>query len=586
MLTDSKYTNISNPKFTLQNILAEEVIIGTLLSSKSLKSNILKSINSHFFSIKKYRLLYSALNNIDKTNNETNIIQIIDQLWQTNLLTEMGGVTNLLNNIQKSKNFYLSENLYSNLKYFINLLHHYYIKRLFIQYSCNLIQINYFYNLSINKIYRIATEQLNTIANLTNINESKNIHNEISYLLSEIQFSSNNTSYLRYGFKDLDKITNGLRDGDLVIIAGRPSMGKTSFAINILHHLTVKLNQPVHFFSLEMSKKEILNKLISLASQVETNKIEQKSVKKKDWVNLQIACKAIINSSLVIDDNGQSSIEYINAQCENYKLKKSIIIIDYLQLIQVDKQNTENRSQEIGDITRRLKLLAKDIKTTVVVLSQLNRNIENRVDKRPLLSDLRESGCIDLFNLPEIQNFKTCYSIEIMHCHNKFYTLNRTRNLKIIKNRTQFTFALINLERTILSITHNHKVLYYNLWIKEDQTKYSSYKSIKPKNLFNLRFTIELNKVIKIKCLGKNKVYDISLTKYHNFSLDNFIIHNSIEQDADLILMLYKDEDNLSNEIIDVVIAKHRHGPTGAFQLLFHADVCTFKDMKEPDLFL
>jgi replicative DNA helicase len=164
-----------------------------------------------------------------------------------------------------------------------------------------------------------------------------------------------------------------------------------------------------------MSKTEILYKLISLISDIKIAYLETKILNKKDWENVQEACTILINSPLLIDDKGLSSFEYIKTQSQENNVNKCIIIIDYLQLININHNNAESRTQEIGNITRELKLLAQRLKTTIIVLSQLNRNIENRINKRPLLSDLRESGCIDYNNLPNIHScgFNPCIEIQL-----------------------------------------------------------------------------------------------------------------------------------------------------------------------------
>ena len=583
MLTLNRY-NPYNKKFSLHNILAEETIIGYLLSRTSLKKTLAQSLNIHFFTLKKYQILYFHIINTNTQYDELNIIEIIHKLWTTKLLREVGGISHIIKTIQKAQVIYVSQNEYTNLKYFIEILHYYYIKRIFIQYSNSIIQFNHFHNFPINTIYSKSVKHLNTISKIYKMHSLTRFQTNITNFIYQIRNSSKREKSILSGFKDLDRITNGFKSGDLIIIAGRPSMGKTSFAINILHYLTIQLNIKVHMFSLEMSKSEILDKLISLISNITVNQIQNRLIKQKDWPSVQKACQALMRSPISIDDDGYSSIDYIKSQCKDYKIKKKLIIIDYLQLIKVGNENIENRSQEIGNITRELKLLAQNIKSTIIILSQLNRNVENRANKRPLLSDLRESGCINYFNLPHIQKNTFLNYVETLHCFKKFYILNRISNLKLYENPDQYIFFILNNTKTLLCITHNHRLLMYSTWSKEDQIKYNQFHFIKQKNNLNLKPTIELNIIYYIKRLTKSKVYDLTLQKYHNFIIDNNIIHNSIEQDADLILMLYKDNENIDNRIIDIVIAKHRHGPIGSFQLLFHADICKFSNIQNQKL--
>lgn len=584
MLTNSRHSNIYIKKFPLHNIVAEETIIGYLLSGKSLKKTLTKSINIHFFSLRKYQLLYFHIINTETKYEELNIIKIIHKLWSSNLLENIGGVNYIIYSIQKSQNLYISYNDYTHLKYLIKILHYYYIKRLFVQYSNSIIEIVYFYNVSLNKIYQLSIKSLNTISQIYNRHNPKNINNDIHNFLYYTHQPSKKNQNISSGFKDLDKITHGFKNGDLIIIAGRPSMGKTSFAINIIYHLSLNLNIKVHMFSLEMSKNEILHKLISLIANIKTIQIATSLIKKEDWPTLQKACKILMSSYISIDDNGHSSLSYITSQCKTHNTSRSVIIIDYLQLIKTQNENTNNRSQEIGNITRELKLLAQTLKCTVIILSQLNRNIENRANKRPLLSDLRESGCIDYINLPNIQSRSSTYFTETLHCFKQDYIFNRAKSLDLHENPEQYVFGIINYAKTILCTTHNHKAFTYNTWRKEDQFKYKLFYSMKPKSTLNFKLIIELDKIPFVKRFKKKKVYDLTLNNYHNFIIENYILHNSIEQDADLILMLYKNNDNIDDQVIDIVIAKHRHGPIGSFQLFFHADVCKFSNIQNQKL--
>jgi len=581
MLKYSRDINIYTRKFPLHNILAEETIIGFLLSNQSLKKTVSQSINRYFFSLKKYQALYDCILITNKKIQSITILEIIRILWDTKLLIEIGGINNVVHTIQKSQSLYLSYNENTSLKYFVNILHYYYIKRLFVQYSHSIIEINYFYNLSINQIYQKSIISLKKISQIDNRHKVDHLYHHIKNFLYNINENSKEKKNIFSGFIDLDKITNGFNNGDLIIIAGRPSMGKTSFAINILYYLSIKLNLRVHMFSLEMSRDEILNKLISLISNITINRIQARIIHKQDWQLVQQTCKSLINAPLSIDDNGYSSIDYIKSECQNTNINKSIIIIDYLQLIKVEQKYVENRAQEIGNITRELKLLAQNIKSIAIVLSQLNRNIENRADKRPLLSDLRESGCIDYANIPKIQSY---HLVETINCFKQFYFLNRRITIRLCQNLEQHIFCMINSTRVILGITHNHRLLNQNIWIKEDQIKSHQFHYIKQNNPLNSQLTLEINRFFLIKRFNRNKVYDLVLSRYHNFTIESYIVHNSIEQDADLILMLYKDSENIDPRIIDIVVAKHRHGPVGTFQLLFYADICKFSNLQDKSI--
>lgn len=410
------------------NILAEEIVIGHCLSETIITS---KSIDSYLFTLEKHQIIY--LNNLkiqDRNNNdESPIPQLINILWSKKLLNKIGGIQLIIELIQKSQTIsaYFTNEIH--LEYFIDILYYSYTKRLFIQYSYCLLQLSYNSTISAQYIYKQSKQYLQKIATIIKLQKDKQCNNLVKQFLFNFYFKNNptNNTNILSGFKELDILTKGFKSGDLIIIAGRPSMGKTSLAINIANYIILQLQLSVYIFSLEMSKDEILDKILAIESNIKIKDIQQKVIQTCEWKNLQKICLLLLKANLNIDDEGNASIEYIKSQAKNYKIKKNTIIIDYLQLIKLKKQMIENRSQEISYITRELKLLAKTSQLPCIVLSQLNRSVENRTNKRPLLSDLRESGCISYYKLPNIHKNRTLtqkLDIEILYCKKK-----NTRNI-------------------------------------------------------------------------------------------------------------------------------------------------------------
>ena len=200
------------------------------------------------------------------------------------------------------------------------------------------------------------------------------------------------------GFIDLDYKLSGFQPSDFILIAARPSMGKTAFVLNIAQYMEFKKNKAVAIFSLEMSKEQLVNRLFSLESQVDAQSLRTGNMKDSDWEKLIEGAGIIGQSKLIIDDTPGISISELRSKCRKYKLEHGldIIIIDYLQLMTGSVgRSSESRQQEVSDISRQLKGLARELNVPVVSLSQLSRAVESRPDKRPMLSDLRESGAIE-----------------------------------------------------------------------------------------------------------------------------------------------------------------------------------------------
>ena len=198
------------------------------------------------------------------------------------------------------------------------------------------------------------------------------------------------------GFIDLDYKTSGFQPSDLILIAARPSMGKTAFVLNIAEYMAFRSNETVAIFSLEMSKEQLVNRLFALESHVDSQILRTGNLSDSDWANLIEAAGTIGRSNLIIDDTPGISVSELRSKCRKYKLEHNlgIIMIDYLQLMQGSRRS-ESRQQEISEISRSLKEIARELHVPVVALSQLSRAVEQRPDHRPMLSDLRESGAIE-----------------------------------------------------------------------------------------------------------------------------------------------------------------------------------------------
>lgn len=209
--------------------------------------------------------------------------------------------------------------------------------------------------------------------------------------------SSGNVTGVATGFLDLDYKTAGLQPSDLILIAARPSMGKTAFVLNVAEYVAFKQNKTVAVFSLEMSKEQLVNRLFSMEAKVDSQHLRTGNLSDTEWEKLIESAAEIGKSNLIIDDTPGISVSELRSKCRKYKLEHNLemVIIDYLQLMSGSGRSTDSRQQEISDISRSLKALARELKVPVVALSQLSRAVEQRPDHRPMLSDLRESGAIE-----------------------------------------------------------------------------------------------------------------------------------------------------------------------------------------------
>ena len=215
--------------------------------------------------------------------------------------------------------------------------------------------------------------------------------------IEQVSRVQGNITGVASGFTDLDNMTAGFQPADLILLAARPSMGKTALVLNIVSYVALKLGKTAAVFSLEMSREQLVNRMFSMESRVDSQKIRTGNLTETDWVDLLESADTIGQSKLVIDDTPAISVAELRSKCRKYKVEFGLdmVIIDYLQLMSGQGKGNDSRQQEISDISRNLKALARELNVPVIALSQLSRAVESRTDRRPMLSDLRESGAIE-----------------------------------------------------------------------------------------------------------------------------------------------------------------------------------------------
>ena len=286
------------------------------------------------------------------------------------------------------------------MEQYINLVHDKFLRRSIIKLGYEIINSAYVTNIPLETILHDLEFQ---VFNLTNEIKTQKISSSAE-LLSNIfldlkQKSLNPTlSGISSGFYDLDSFTQGFQKSDLIVIAGRPSMGKTALALNISLNIIKNLNLPVLFFSLEMSKEQLTYRLLIHETNINGSRLKTGNLYKDDWVNLNTIIQKLSTLPLFIDDTSNPSIQDIKSKIKKIIFEQTqigLIVIDYLQLMQNSKFSISNRTQELSQITRSLKNIAREFKVPIIALSQLSRNVESRTNKRPILSDLRESGSIE-----------------------------------------------------------------------------------------------------------------------------------------------------------------------------------------------
>lgn len=380
-------------KYLPHNFLAEKIILSCLLVNSEAIELTIRTLSIEAFYFKNHQEIYRAIIFMHKNKLSIDILTLVTFLQDNGLLKKVGGIKVLMELISQFPNLvYLEE--------YLALVKDKFIRRSLIKFGYEVINSSYLANIPLETI---LTELENKFYNLTNqLTSQKLVSN--AELLDNIFFElkkkslSPDLSGLSSGFYDLDSLTQGFQKSDLIIIAGRPSMGKTAFGLNIALNLVKNSKLPVLFFSLEMSKEQIMYRLLSMETNINQMKLKSGKLSEKEWVKLNKVIKIFSKFSFFVDDTFNLSIEEIRSKIKTILFEQNqigLVIIDYIQLMQNTKLKTETRVQELSQITRSLKTLAREFNIPVIALSQLSRNVENRIDKKPVLSDLRESGSIE-----------------------------------------------------------------------------------------------------------------------------------------------------------------------------------------------
>jgi len=380
-------------KYLPHNFLAEKIVLSSLLISSEAIEITLRKITIETFYFKNHQEIYKAIIFLYQNKTPIDIITLTTFLQDNGLLEKIGGINILTELIDQVPNLtYLDQ--------YIRLLQDKFLRRTLIQLGYKTINSGYITSISLENILNDLETQLFNLTNKTEDSKILSSAELLSSIFLELKQKSSKPSLpgLVSGFYNLDSITQGFQKSDLIIVAGRPAMGKTAFCLNVAISIVKSYKLPILFFSLEMSKEQVMYRLLSNETQIKNTILRTGNINKNDWLKLSQAIKLLSRLPIFIDDTPDISIQDIRVKIKKIifeQTKIGLIVIDYLQLMQNSKVKIDNRVQELSQITRALKTIAREFKIPVIALSQLSRNVESRVNKRPILSDLRESGSIE-----------------------------------------------------------------------------------------------------------------------------------------------------------------------------------------------
>jgi len=376
-----------------QNIEAEQAVLGAIFlesSALTLASEIL--IPEDFYRASHQKIFNAMLKVADK-GEPVDLVTVTAELADAKMLEEIGGVS------------YLSELANSvptaaNVEYYARIVEEKSILRRLIRTATAIAQEGYTREDEIDSLLNEAEKRIMEVSQRKNAGAFQNIKDILVQTYDNIEMLHNRKGEITgipTGFTELDRMTAGFQRSDLIIVAARPSVGKTAFALNIAQNVATKTDENVAIFSLEMSAQQLVMRMLCAEGNINAQNLRTGKLTPEDWGKLTMAMGSLSNAGIYIDDTPGIRISEIRAKCRRLKQESGLgmVLIDYLQLIQGSGRNRENRQQEVSEISRSLKALARELEVPVIALSQLSRGVEQRQDKRPMMSDIRESGSIE-----------------------------------------------------------------------------------------------------------------------------------------------------------------------------------------------
>ncbi|RJX37022.1 replicative DNA helicase [Paenibacillus pinisoli] len=376
-----------------QNMEAEQAVIGAILLQPEALITAMERVRSEDFYSSGHQQIYEAMIELGENSQPVDLVTLTAHLQDQGLLEEIGGVSYLA----KLANAVPTA---ANVDYYAQIVEEKSMLRRLIRTATNIVTDGYANAEDVGTLLGDAEKKILEISNRRSSSGFISIRDVLMEVFEKVEFlyaNKGGTSGIPSGFVDLDRMTAGFQRSDLIIVAARPSVGKTAFALNVAQNVGVRAKETVAIFSLEMSAAQLVQRMICAEANVDATRMRTGSLEGDDWEKLTMAIGALSEAQVYIDDTPGITVADIRAKCRRLKKERGLgmILIDYLQLIQGRGKAGENRQQEVSEISRTLKQIARELEVPVIALSQLSRGVEQRQDKRPMMSDLRESGSIE-----------------------------------------------------------------------------------------------------------------------------------------------------------------------------------------------
>lgn len=601
-MTSSPYNAVDNlVPFSAE---AEEAVLGAILANANVYYNVAAFLKAEDFFLLRHQRIWQAIQRIAERNEEYDFLTVSKELQDLGALDEIGGQAYLLRLVNNTPSASLAD-VYAHL-----------VERAAIRRRL-LAAADEIKALALNEVLSIEKVTEEAEARLFGVTENqlhrdlvpmREVVNEYFERMEQLMQNQGQPLGLPTRFRGVDELLGGLQKSDLLIFAGRPGMGKTSFLLSIALNTARSNNSRVAIFTMEMGREQIVQRLLSMETGINMQRLRLGKLEPQEWSRFVEASGRLSQFQIFIDDTPALTPMQMRAKCRRLAREHGIdlVIVDYLQLMNAGGLYENNRVQEISYISRSLKELARELNVPLFSAAQLSRAVEQRQDKRPQLSDLRESGCLAGESLVYMADSGTYVPIRNLCGQRGFRVMSLNRNtwkLEAAEVSNAFCTGIKSVYRLTtgsgrtIRTTANHKFLTINGWKRLDELMADDYIArsrllsggIQPMVASNHVFTslsdsdVYWDSVASILPGGETEVYDLTVPTLSNFVCNDIVLHNSIEQDSDIVMFLYRDE--VYNEATEfpnqaeIIIAKHRNGPTGVASLYFDKTITRFLDV-------
>ncbi|SFK10720.1 primary replicative DNA helicase [Halobacillus dabanensis] len=382
-----------NDRTPPHNIEAEQAVLGAIFLEPEAMSTAAEYLLPEDFYRASHQRIFEVMLTLSDRGEPIDLVTVTSALSNNKVLEEVGGVsylTDIANSVPTA----------ANISYYTSIVSEKSTLRGLIRTATNIVTSGYAEEEDLEDVLNAAEKDILEVSQRKNSSAFKSIKDvliDVYDNIEQLHHNDGSTTGIPTGYRDLDHITSGFQRNDLIIIAARPSMGKTAFALNIAQNVAVHTEENVAIFSLEMGADQLVSRMLCAEGNIDAQRLRTGHLETEDWNKLTMAMGSLSNAGIYIDDTPGIRVSEIRSKCRRLKQEHGLgmILIDYLQLIQGNANSKENRQQEVSEISRSLKGLARELNVPLIALSQLSRGVESRQDKRPMMSDLRESGSIE-----------------------------------------------------------------------------------------------------------------------------------------------------------------------------------------------